>query len=236
MIELYYWPTSNGKKITVMLEECQADYDVRLVDITKGEQFAPEFLKLSPNNRIPAIIDRSVGGMSMFESGAILQYLGRKFGRFYPCEPAARADVEQWLFWQIGGLGPMAGQATYFKNFAPQETAASSVRRFVEETKRLYGVMDRRLANREHLAGAISIADFACIGWVANHRRQGVDLSAFPNITRWFATMTARPGVGRGLAVHAGFASQAGLQSDRAQHLLFGRIQPDPTTHTSSEE
>src|SRR5437764_6923411 len=167
-IELYYWPTPNGWKISIMLEECGLGYTMKPVAIGKGEQFKPEFLKISPNNRIPAIVDPDGPGgrpISVFESGAILQYLGRKTGKFYPAEERRRVQVEEWLFWQMGGLGPMTGQANHFLNYAP-EPIEYARKRYTDEVNRLFGVMDTRLAHRKFLAGQYSIADMACIGWV----------------------------------------------------------------------
>ncbi len=174
-IELYYWPTPNGWKISIMLEECGLPYVVRPVDISKGEQFAPQFLKISPNNRMPAIVDPDGPGgrpISVFESGAILQYLGRKTGKFYPRDERARVAVDEWLFWQMGGLGPMAGQAIHFRRYAP-EPIPYALARYTDEVNRLYGVMNTRLAEREFLAGRYSIADIACVGWVRLAERQG---------------------------------------------------------------
>ncbi|PHP68324.1 glutathione S-transferase [Zhengella mangrovi] len=200
-VALYYWPTPNGWKVTIMLEELGIPYDLHFVDILRGEQFEPEFLAISPNNRMPAIIDpEGPGGgpISVFESGAILQYLGRKFGRFYPADERQRVEVEQWLFWQVGGLGPMCGQAHHFRGYAPEEVPYA-IERYTNEVNRLYGVMNRRLADRDFLAGDYSIADMACIGWVKPHKRQGQDLNDFPNVKRWFETMMARPAVERGI-------------------------------------
>lgn len=204
-IELHYWPTPNGHKITIMLEELGVPYDVHYVNIGKGDQFKPEFLKISPNNRMPAIIDpEGPGGepVSVFESGAILQYLGRKFGKFYPTEERARIQVEEWLFWQVGGLGPMAGQAHHFRNYA-KEKIEYAIKRYTDECNRLYGVMNKRLADREFLAGEYSIADMASIGWVKSYEGQGQDLNDFSNLKRWYDAMLARPAVQRGLAVGA---------------------------------
>lgn len=200
-IALHYWPTPNGWKITIMLEELGVPYELHFVDILKGEQFEPEFLAISPNNRMPAIVDpEGPGGapVSVFESGAILQYLGRKFGRFYPSDERARIEVEQWLFWQVGGLGPMCGQAHHFRGYAPEQVPYA-IERYTNEVNRLYGVMNRRLADRDFLAGDYSIADMACIGWVKPYKRQGQDLDDFPNVKRWFETMMARPAVERGI-------------------------------------
>jgi len=202
-IELHYWPTPNGYKISIYLEEAGIPYEVHYVNIGKGDQFKPEFLKISPNNRMPAIIDpEGPGGepISVFESGAILQYLGRKFGKFYPSDERARVEVEQWLFWQVGGLGPMAGQAHHFRNYS-KEKIEYAIKRYTDECNRLYGVMDKRLADREFLAGDYSIADMACVGWVRSYEGQGQDLNDFPNLKRWFETLMARPAVQRGIAV-----------------------------------
>ncbi len=202
-IELHNWTTPNGFKISIMLEELGVPYDVHYVNIGKGDQFKPEFLKISPNNRMPAIIDpEGPGGepISVFESGAILQYLGRKFGQFYPTDERARVEVEQWLFWQMGGLGPMAGQAHHFRNYA-KEKIEYAIKRYTDECNRLYGVMNKRLADREFLAGDYSIADMASVGWVKSHEGQGQDLNDFPNLKRWYETLLARPAVARGLAV-----------------------------------
>ena len=167
-IDLYYWPTPNGWKITIMLEECGLPYTVIPVDISKGEQFKPEFLAISPNNRMPAIVDHDGPGgkpISIFESGAILQYLGRKTGKFYPQDERGRVEVDQWLFWQMANLGPKAGEANHFRRYAP-EKLPYAIERFTNEMNRIYGVMNTRLGDREFLAGRYSIADIACVGWV----------------------------------------------------------------------
>ncbi|GAA4522152.1 glutathione S-transferase N-terminal domain-containing protein [Chelativorans composti] len=202
-IQLHYWPTPNGYKITIFLEEANVPYEVHYVNIGKGDQFKPEFLKISPNNRMPAIVDpEGPGGepISVFESGAILQYLGRKFGKFYPQEERARVEVEQWLYWQVGGLGPMAGQAHHFRLYA-KEKIPYAIERYTNECNRLYGVMNKRLADREFLAGEYSIADMACVGWIRSHEGQGQDLNDFPHLKRWYETLMARPAVQRGIAV-----------------------------------
>ena len=223
-IELYYWPTPNGWKITIMLEELGAPYEVKYVNIGKGEQFEPSFLKIAPNNRMPAIVDpEGPDGkpISIFESGAILQYLGRKFGKFYPAEERARVDVEQWLFWQVGGLGPMAGQAHHFRNYAP-EKVPYAIKRYTDEVNRLYGVMNKRLADREFLAGDYSIADMASIGWTRSYKNQGQELEDFPHLKRWFDAIIARPAVERALAV--GQERRNNLADDKdAQKVLFGQ-------------
>jgi len=202
-IDLYYWPTPNGWKISIMLEECKLPYNTVFVDITKGDQFKPDFLKIAPNNRMPAIVDPDGPGgrpISIFESGVILQYLGNKTGRFYPKRMRERVEVDQWLFWQMCGLGPMAGQAHHFRHYA-REKIAYAIDRYTDEMNRLYGVMDKCLADREFLAGRYSIADMACIGWIKPHKRQGQDLKDFPNLKRWFEQMMARPAVLTGLAL-----------------------------------
>jgi len=226
-IELYFWPTPNGWKITVMLEELGVPYEVKYVNIGKGEQFEPSFLEISPNNRMPAIVDPDGPDgrpISVFESGAILQYLGRKYDRFYPADERQRVEVEQWLFWQIGGLGPMAGQAHHFRQYAP-EKIQYGIDRYTNEVNRLYGVMNKRLADRPYLAGDYSIADMACIGWVIPYKNQGQDLEEFPNLKAWFERMLARAAVARGVEVgKAERARQAALAEDKeAQKILFGQ-------------
>lgn len=200
MIELYYWPTSNGQKIALFLEEADLPYKAVPINISKGEQFGAEFLKVSPNNRIPAIIDREpvdgAGPLSLFESGAILLYLGEKIGRFVPQDVRGRADVLQWLFWQMGGLGPMAGQVHHFRTAAPEQIPYA-IERYVKETARLYRVLDSRLRDREFIAGAYSIADMACYPWIVSHERQSQKLEDFPHVKRWFEAMTERPAVVR---------------------------------------
>ncbi len=205
-IDFYYWTTPNGWKVAIMLEECRLPYSVRPVNIAKREQFSPKFLALSPNNKIPAIADpEGPGGrpISVFESGAILQYLGRKTGQFYPSEERARVSVDEWLFWQVSGLGPMAAQAHHFRLFAP-EKIPYAIERYTNECKRLYGVMDVRLAAHPYLAGdAYSIADIASIGWTSAWERQGQDPNQFPHVKRWLEQVKARPAVKRGLALAA---------------------------------
>jgi GST-like protein len=199
-IELYFWPTANGKKITIMLEECGLPYVIRPIDIARGDQFTPEFLKISPNNRMPAIVDPDGPGgkpISIFESGAILQYLGRKTGKFYPKDERGRVEVDQWVFWQVGGLGPMGGQANHFRNYAP-EPIDYAIRRYTDEMNRLFGVMNRRLADRRFLAGKYSIADIICYSWVKAYKRFGQELNDFPNLKRWVETLDARPALQRG--------------------------------------
>ena len=224
-IELYYWPTPNGWKISVMLEECRLPYVVRPIDISKGEQFAPGFLAISPNNRIPAIVDPDGPGqrsIAVFESGAILQYLGRKTGKFYPREERARTAVDEWLFWQVGGLGPMAGQAVHFRRYAP-EPLYYAIARYTDEVNRLYGVMNTRLAERDYLAGRYSIADIACVGWVRLAERQGQDLAQFCHLKRWYETIRARPAVKRAFAIHIPAASAVDPRDPKIRAVLFGQ-------------
>jgi GST-like protein len=225
-IDLYYWPTPNGWKITIMLEECKLPYAVKYVNILKGDQFKPEFLAISPNNRIPAIVDpEGPGGkpISAFESGAILQYLGNKTGEFYPKKPRKRVETEQWLFWQMGGLGPMSGQAGHFKNYARQNIPYA-IDRYVNEVARLYGVMDKRLGTREFLAGKYSIADMACWPWVKSHDRFGLKLGDYSNLKRWFETIAARPAVVRAVAVGEEHRTPPNTlkDDDEAHAILFG--------------
>jgi GSH-dependent disulfide-bond oxidoreductase len=198
MIELYYWPTPNGHKITIFLEEVDLDYRIVPVNITAGDQFKPDFLQISPNNRMPAIVDPSPvdGGeaISVFESGAILQYLGEKTAKFLPGDVRGRKAVNEWLFWQVGGLGPMAGQNHHFVQYAP-EKIPYAIERYVKETNRLYGVLNRQLENHEFLAGDYSIADMACYPWIVPYERQQQNLEDFPFVKRWFESIRSRPAV-----------------------------------------
>ena len=224
-IEHYYWPTPNGWKTAIMLEECGLPYTLIPVNISKGDQFDPDFLKISPNNRMPAIVDpHGPGGrpISVFESGAILQYLGRKTGQFYPKDERARVEVDQWLMWQMGGLGPMAGQAHHFRLYAP-EKLPYAIDRYTNECNRLYGVMNKRLADRPYLAGSYSIADMACVGWTSRHERQGQDLAEFPHLKRWLAAVTARPAVKKGMGLRVEAASQVDMRDPAVQKVLFGQ-------------
>jgi GSH-dependent disulfide-bond oxidoreductase len=224
-IELFYWPTPNGWKISIMLEECRLPYIVRPVDISKGEQFTPQFLAISPNNRIPAIVDPAGPGarpISVFESGAILQYLGRKTGKFYPRDERARVAVDEWLFWQMGGLGPMAGQAIHFRRYAPEPIAYATAR-YTDEVNRLFGVMNTRLAQHEFLAGRYSIADMACVGWVRLAERAGQELAQFPHLRRWFATIRARAAVKRAFAIRVEAASAVDPLDPKVRAILFGQ-------------
>jgi GST-like protein len=222
-IELYYWPTPNGWKISIMLEECRLPYEVRPVNISVGEQFKPEFLAISPNNRMPAIVDPDGPGgkpISIFESGAILQYLGRKSGKFYPANERVRVEVEQWLFWQMGGLGPMAGQAHHFRNYAPEQLDYP-IKRYTNEVNRLYGVMNTRLKDREFLAGPYSIADMACVGWAKLWKRQGQDIDEFPHFKRWLETVLARPAVQRGIGIRIEEAGKVDMKDPKVRAVLF---------------
>jgi GST-like protein len=224
-IDLYYWPTPNGWKISIMLEECGLPYTVHSVNIGKGDQFKPEFLAISPNNKMPAIVDPNGPDgrpISVFESGAILQYLGRKTGRFYPADERSRVEVDQWLFWQMAGLGPMAGQTHHFRIYAP-EKITYAIDRYTNETNRLYGVLDNRLADREFLAGEYSIADMAAFPWAKLWERQGQDISGFKNMQRWLQANAARPAVQRGLAVNAEDRASNNINDPAVRAVLFGQ-------------
>lgn len=226
-IELYYWPTPNGFKISIMLEELGVPYDVKFINIGKGDQFQPDFLKIAPNNRMPAIIDpEGPGGepISVFESGAILQYLGRKFGKFYPADERKRVAVDEWLMWQMGGLGPMSGQAGHFRHYAP-EKVQYGVDRYTNEVNRLYGVLDRQLAGRDFIAGDYSIADMASIGWVNAYKNYEQNLDDFPNLKRWHEAVNARPAVQRGLVVGKEECERAmaSANKEEEQKILFGQ-------------
>ena len=199
MIELYFFPSPNGLKVAIMLEECGLPYEVHTVNIGRGEQFRPDYLALNPNNKIPTIVDRD-RGISAFESGAILIYLAEKSGPFLPTRLQERSRVITWLFWQVSGLGPMAGQAHHFRAFAP-EPVPYGIERYTQEVNRLYGVMEQQLSDSAYLAGEYSIADIACWPWVVPHERQGQNLNDFQNLKRWFETIRDRPGVQRGFAL-----------------------------------
>ncbi len=225
MIDLYYWTTPNGHKITIFLEETGTKYRIIPVHIGRGEQFKPEFLKISPNNRMPAIVDRapSDGGaaVSIFESGAILLYLAEKTGQFIAGDIRGRVDVLQWLFWQMGGLGPMAGQNHHFVKYAP-EKIPYAMERYIKETSRLYAVLDRRLMDREFVAGEYSIADMAAYPWIVPHQRQQQNLDDFPNLKRWFETIRARPAVVRAYEKGAAISAKPVVDDD-ARKFLFGQ-------------
>jgi glutathione S-transferase len=226
-IELYFWPTYNGLKISIMLEECELPYVIKGININRGEQFDEHFLSISPNNRIPAIVDPDGPGgkpISIFESGAILQYLGRKTGKFYPKEERARVEVDQWLFWQCAGFGPMAGQAHHFREYAAEQIHYA-IDRYTNEMNRLYGVMNKRLVHSDFLAGEYSIADMACWGVVKSIHRQGQTLEDFPNVNAWWERMNARLGVQRGSKAGEYLRKpdyQASKDPIAAQHL-FGQ-------------
>jgi GST-like protein len=203
-IQLHAFDTPNARKISVALEEMALPYDVQVVDITRGEQHDSAFLRISPNNKIPAIVDPGGPGgkpISVFESGAILIYLGEKTGKFWPADPVARVAVLEWLMFQMGGFGPMPGQVHHFVALKDEAERRYGLQRYSAETRRLYGVMDRRLADHEYFAGALSIADFAILGWAWRHERHQVDLAEFPHVKRWYDTLMARPAVARGFAV-----------------------------------
>lgn len=227
-IELHYWPTPNGWKVSILLEELGVPYEVKYVNIGKGEQFRPEFLAIAPNNRMPAIVDPEGPGaepISIFESGAILQYLGRKFGRFYPADERKRVSVDQWLMWQMGGFGPMLGQNHHFRIYAP-EKIPYAMDRYLNETHRLYGVLNKQLEGHEYVAAdEYSIADMAIIGWAQGWKNQGMDLEEFPHVKAWKARLEERPAVQRGLAVgREERERQASLADDKdAQKVLFGQ-------------
>ena len=224
MIDLHYWPTPNGRKISIMFEECGLEYKVIRVDIGAGDQFEPQFLKISPNNRIPAIVDHeSATGdpLSIFESGAILVYLAEKSGCFLPTESHRRFDVLQWLFWQMGGLGPMAGQLGHFVSYA-EVTIDYAIERYSNEYDRLLGVMDRRLADREYLAGEYSIADMAAWPWVRSHERLQQPLEKFVNLQRWFDTIATRPAVQSGFNLGMDWWASRELD-DRTRKMLFNQ-------------
>lgn len=223
MIDLHYWPTPNGHKITIFLEEAGLPYKIHQVDIGKGDQFKPEFLKIAPNNRMPAIVDHAPkdrgAPISIFESGAILQYLAEKTGRFLSTDIRAKTEIMQWLFWQMGGLGPMAGQNGHFNVYAP-EKIPYAMERYTRETARLYGVLDHRLADREFMAGDYSIADMASYPWIVPYENHKQKLEDFPHVKRWFETIAARPAVVKAYAA-AGPSYDKPL-TDEERKVLFG--------------
>ena len=226
MIDLYTSATPNGQKVHIMLEECGLDYEDHFVDLDSGGQFDPEFLKISPNNKIPAILDHDGPGgknLAVFESGAILLYLAEKTDQFLPIEPRARADVMQWLFWQVGGFGPMLGQAHHFRAYAP-EPVDYAIDRYTNEARRLYNVLDLRLDGREFVAGAYSIADMSIFPWCRLHGRQGHKLEDFPNVQRWFQDIAARPAVAKDMARLEDTADRRNW-TDEQWSILFGAEQ-----------
>jgi GST-like protein len=224
MIELHYWPTPNGWKISIALEEMGLDYEIHPVNIGRGDQFRPEFLAISPNGRMPAIVDRSPEGggdpIAVFETGAILLYLAEKTGQFLPSDARGRYDVIQWLMWQMGGLGPMLGQNGHFRIYAP-EPVPYARDRYTREAERLYGVLDRSLEEREHICGDYSIADMACWPWVITYKSQGIDLDGqFPNVRRWYDALKQRPALRRGYEVGREFG-KPGTPDPKAREVLF---------------
>ncbi len=226
MIDVYSWATPNGHKVHIMLEETGLDYRAHPIDIGAGDQFAPEFLKISPNNKIPAIVDQDGPGgqpLALFESGAILVYLAEKTGRFLPADPVGRYTTLEWLMFQMGGIGPMLGQAHHFRLYAP-EKIDYAINRYTNEARRLYNVMDKRLGETAYLAGDdYTIADIAVFPWTRSWQNQGIALDALPNVKRWHEAIAARPAVQRGVEVLASLRQP--LQDDRAREVLFGATQ-----------
>ncbi|NEQ97920.1 MAG: glutathione S-transferase family protein [Cyanothece sp. SIO2G6] len=225
-IDLYFWPTPNGKKISIMLEEVGLTYDVHPISILAGDQFKPEFLQISPNNKIPAIVDPDGPGgdaIALFESGAILIYLAEKTGQLLPTEERDRYTVIQWLMFQMGGIGPMLGQAHHFRKYAPEQIPYA-VNRYTNEAGRLYSVLDRRLHEAEYVGGDYSIADIAIYPWIVSHKDQGQSLENFPHVKRWFEAVSDRPAVQRGLAVGQDASTNAKID-DAARENMFGSKQ-----------
>jgi len=226
MLDLYYWPTPNGCKITILLHELDQPYNLIPVNIGKGDQFKPEFVRISPNRRMPAIVDHQPanGGkpITLFESGAILMYIAEKHGRFWPQDVPWKYEVTKWLMWQMSGLGPMCGQAHHFREYAP-ETLPYAVERYTNEVNRLYGVMDSRLADREFLAGEYSIADIACWPWVKPYKLQGQVLEEFPNLKRWFLAINDRPGAKAGWRVGREWLEDGRVITEESKRILFGQ-------------
>ncbi|KIZ33016.1 MULTISPECIES: glutathione binding-like protein [Rhodopseudomonas] len=233
MIDLYYAPTPNGWKISIMLEECALPYTLHPMQLGRGDQLKPEFLKLSPNGRMPAIVDHAPadGGapVSLFESGAILIYLAEKSGRFLPAAPRPRFEVMQWLMWQMGGLGPMLGQHGHFLLYAP-EKIPYAIERYGREARRLYSVVDAQLAERDYIAGEYSIADMACFPWIMTHKAQGLSLDDYPNLKRWYATLRARPQLQAGLAVGK---QDKQPMDEQARKIMFG---VDAPAHVQAQQ
>jgi GST-like protein len=221
MIDLYYWPTPNGWKASIMLEECGLPYEVKPVHIGKGDQFKPEFLAISPNNRIPAIVDHDAPGgeIAVFESGAVLMYLAEKSGRFMPEDTRSRYDVLQWVFWLTGGLGPMAGQLGHFMNYA-EDKIDYAIQRYADEYNRLLGVLNRQLADRDYLAEEYSVADIATWPWVRSHERLGQALDEFPHVQRWFDAIAGRPAVQAGIDVGKDWWSRQNLDKETRKNLF----------------
>lgn len=226
-IDLYYWPTPNGWKISIALEEMGLPYTTHTVNIGRGEQFEAAFLAISPNNRMPAIVDPDGpdgAPISVFESGAILQYLGRKTGQFYGTNERERVEIEQWLMWQMGGLGPMAGQAHHFLKYAPSMDPPNDLPyakdRYRNETGRLYGVLNKRLADRDYVAGAYSIADMAIWGWAQGWEGQQQDIAKFPHMEKWLARLWDRPAVRKGRELHADLRMDAAKDREAQKHMF----------------
>jgi GST-like protein len=228
MLDLYAWPTPNGYKISIMLEETGTPYRVIPVNLGAGEQFAPDFLKISPNNRMPAIVDHDAAGgpISIFESGAILMYLAEKTGQFWPTEPHARYKVAEWLMWQMAGFGPMLGQAGHFKRAAP-EPIPYAIERYTNEARRLFGILDTQLADREYIADDYAIADMACYPWSMAYKYLELPMDDFPHVTRWQATMAARPAVARGMELLADKrpAGPPPKIDEKTRDILYGKTQ-----------
>ena len=226
MIDLHYWPTSNGHKITIFVEEAGIPYTIKPVNISTGDQFKPDFLTISPNNRMPAIVDNapSDGGapISVFESGAILVYLAEKTGKFMPSDARGKAHVQEWLFWQMGGLGPMSGQRGHFINNAPKEGNTYALERYSKETDRLHSVLDRQLQGRDYIAGAYSIADMACYPWCVSAGRYGSTYEAYPALKGWMARMAARPAVAKAFEIGKPYESQRAT-GEEAKRILYGQ-------------
>ena len=225
MLDIYYWTTPNGHKITMFLEEAGLAYNLVPVNIGKGDQFEPDFLKIAPNNRMPALVDHAPadGGepIAIFESGAMLVYLAEKAGKFLPTDLRGRHGVMQWLMWQVAGLGPMLGQNHHFKVYAP-EPLPYAIKRYVDETSRLYAVLNQRLADREFVAGDYSIADMACYPWIVPHERQGQDLDDFADLKRWFEAIRSRPATVRAYEKGTAINTQP-VVSEEAKKILFGQ-------------
>ncbi|MDB5701434.1 MAG: putative glutathione transferase [Sphingomonadales bacterium] len=224
MLDLYAWPTPNAYKVSIMLEEIGLPYNVIPVDIRNGEQSAPDFVKLSPNGKMPAIVDHDVAGgpVSIFESGAILMYLAEKSGRFWPTQVYERYDTAQWVMWQMAGLGPMSGQAFHFSYYAPDKLPYA-INRYMSEVRRLFGVLDHRLADRDWIAGDYSIADMACYSWSMIFEHLAIDIYDYPAVQRWQDKMGERPAVQRGVALLKEFAGKPEKLDRKARQALFGK-------------
>ncbi len=224
MIDLYFWPTPNGWKITILLEELNLPYNLIPVNIGQGDQFKPEFLKISPNNRMPAIVDHDVEGepVAVFESGAILMYLAEKTGKFMPADLRKRYDVIQWVFWQVGNLGPMAGQLSHFVNYAPEKNPYA-LERYANEYNRLFGVMERQLENREFLVGEYSIADMASFPWIIPYKRFEQSFENFPRLRQWFDTMKVRPAVKKGVDTGKALKELDKGRDENSRKMLFSQ-------------